>query len=381
VLERLQLINFQRHENLVLILDPHVTTCVGDTDAGKSSGIRGLLWVALNEPSGDSFIRHGTEEAIGRLYLDGKKVVRRRGKENTYWMSGMGPTERMRSFHSSVPKEVADLLNVKPVNFQEQFDLPFWFMNTAAEVSRQLNQIMNLAAIDQTLSGVATEVRKARSIAEVCRQRLEDAVAKKQELGWVPGFLSDHGNIVFLENVQATKAAQTGSLAALIEEASSVRRGRDKAATAALDGETVLSLAETAHTAGEIRQKLADLLTDIETTAIQMAEEVPDFDAVTVIRAEGDRKAAERSSLEVLVERLSNHEALVCQTQSELATAEKELAEKTKGKCPICGNLLPADKCGSSPAPTYTSARTRRLLERRKTGTESWPDTSGSSGP
>ena len=156
MLERLTIENFQAHSKLDLKLDPAVTTIVGPSDAGKSAVIRALIWLATNRPLGDSFIRDGETRARVSLLVDSRWIVRTRGKsENTYSIDG----EELKAFGNEVPSEVSQLLNLSPINLQHQHDSPFWFSETAGEVSRQLNQIVDLSIIDRTLANLDKAAR------------------------------------------------------------------------------------------------------------------------------------------------------------------------------------------------------------------------------
>ena len=57
----LRLLEFQKHRKLVVRFDPHVTTIVGQTDSGKTSILRALLWLLTNSPAGMEFIHYGSK--------------------------------------------------------------------------------------------------------------------------------------------------------------------------------------------------------------------------------------------------------------------------------------------------------------------------------
>lgn len=172
--------NFQRHVSLRLKLDPHVTTIVGPSDVGKSALLRAVKWACLNEPRGASFLRKGakSKRVSVTLHVDDHKVTRAKGKDNSYHMDGA----RFSAIGSSVPKEVATVLNVTDLNFQDQITLPFWFSLTPGEVSRQLNSIVDLEIIDTTLAKLASSHRKARVEREVTQARLTSAIRDRDVL-------------------------------------------------------------------------------------------------------------------------------------------------------------------------------------------------------
>lgn len=188
MLKQLKIVNFQRHKKRVIDLDPHVTTIIGKNGAGKSSVIGALQWLAFNDPLGTKFIRHGSEECEVILTLDKCTVTRTRGKKiNEYSVNDHEP---FKAFNDKVPDEIQTLLNLAPINFQNQFDGLYWLSNTAGEVSRQLNEIVNLSVIDDSLASMASSKRQAAATLKVTKDRLSEAEDRTQSLTWVPAFVA-----------------------------------------------------------------------------------------------------------------------------------------------------------------------------------------------
>lgn len=182
MIEHLIIRDFQKHEKLILDLDHHVTCLTGKTDSGKSSILRALRWVCMNQPVGKEFIRHGAERVKVKLIVDGKTIIRERSKNtNLYRLDG----QELAAFGADVPEPISQLLNVGPVNFQGQFDPPFWFSLSPGQVSKELNAIIDLGVIDGTLGNVAAELRKAKLAVEISKERLTEAKIKKDRLSWI----------------------------------------------------------------------------------------------------------------------------------------------------------------------------------------------------
>ena len=115
MIERIQIRNFQKHELLRIKFDPEITAIIGPSDAGKSSILRAIRWVALNRPTGDGFVREGSEEgAQATLWLDGQKIRRTKHgtKENAYELNG----DVLRAFGTDVPDEVSNTLKIDEIN-------------------------------------------------------------------------------------------------------------------------------------------------------------------------------------------------------------------------------------------------------------------------
>ena len=135
MIESITITNFQAHKKFTLELDPKITVVTGKSDAGKSAIYRALRWLCTNRPSGNEFIRWGTDGTRVKLRVDGRTIIRKRGKGNSYSLD----KDSYEAFGSDVPEDIAKLLNLSEVSFQGQFDGPFWFDKTPGEVSRALN--------------------------------------------------------------------------------------------------------------------------------------------------------------------------------------------------------------------------------------------------
>jgi len=179
VLSSLILENFQCHSRLKIDFDPRVTSIVGSSDVGKSAIIRALRLVCTNHPQGDAFIKEGANKCKVELIVDGRSIKRIRGKsENLYFLDD----QRFAAFANNVPDPISDHLKIGGVNWQSQHDSPFWFSLTAGQVSREINEIVDLGAIDDALGYVASEVRMARNALTLAEERYSVAKGNKLEL-------------------------------------------------------------------------------------------------------------------------------------------------------------------------------------------------------
>ena len=290
---KLKLVNFQAHDILSIRLDPKVTTIVGPTDAGKSSIVRAIRWLALNRPSGTGFIRLGSKSARVELEIDGRLVARKRGaKSNCYELDG----RKYKALGSGVPDQVASLLNLDKLNFQGQRDSFFWFDKSSGEVSRELNRLINLGAIDRTLSFMAAEVRKRRATVEVCKTRLEQAREEKARLAWVKEAKDSLDYLDSLKSRMEENRLKRSRLSEILEKVKILTETASNALRAKPDG---LRAMRTGAEAMELWGK------------IQRA----------------------RTILKCIKEGRENLAGM----KRSLATAREELARRMGGRCPICG--------------------------------------------
>lgn len=214
MIEAIRLLNFQRHEKRVVELDPHVTTIVGPTDSGKSSIIRALVWALMNEAP-DNLLRQGAKEVEVDVKVDGHMVKRiRKGTENRYSLDG----KQYRAFGIAVPEDIEALLRIGSINIQAQHDSVFWFSAKAADVSKQLNSIVDLEIIDESLARAASHVRETKSRLDVSTDRLENAKRKVEELKYAVELDEDCQRIERLEDELKAMQKRTEALGVVIWE-------------------------------------------------------------------------------------------------------------------------------------------------------------------
>lgn len=261
MLERLTIVNFQKHRRLVIDLDRQITTIIGRTESGKSTIIRALRWLCLNRAPG-RLTRHGADKTRVSLVVDGREIVRAKGISNFYKLDG----KAFKAIGNKVPEEIAKLLNLSDYNFQQQLDPHFWFSDSAGAVSKELNRIVNLELIDSSLGKIASEVRGARAKFEVTRERLCQAQAKLVGLSLVPRM---HRSLRKIEAQQAEIEKirnRRASVAVLIDQAKKVKGQLGTAAERSSRAAALLARADAATAATEEAKGLRELVE--ETTRI-----------------------------------------------------------------------------------------------------------------
>jgi len=374
----LRIQNFQNHSKLKVDLDPKITTITGRSDVGKSAILRALKWVCLNSPQGESFIKNGEPGTTVQLIVDDRKIVRKRGKgDNLYLIE----EEEFKAFSSNVPDEIAKILNVGDKNFQGQHDSVFWFSQSAGEVSRQLNSVVDLGVIDDSLANVAKKVRHYQTAAEINRERLQKSKTRRESLAWVVDANNDYAEVERKGSCSRTATAVAASLRELVQGivgsqkaitaatgqyselrsmgilAVSAKKSSDKKIELSKliqfvrDQKKVLDrgvpdiLALTAwytssKTIESDRLRLSRLIGEIKTQKVILARGIPDFSGVESFlksyNEARDKRIRLRDSLLVL-------RGSVLTADEEKKTSEqvhKELEEKLEGKCPVCGKEL-----------------------------------------
>lgn len=293
MLQSLTLKNFQRHKKKKIVFSPGVTSIVGPSDRGKSAILRALRWVVLNQPSGASFIRHGSKSSEVTLKLDGVKVVRSKGRSNTYKLNG----KTHRSFGVSVPMPVAGALKMSELNFQDQHDAPFWFSNSAAQVSKNLNFVVDLSLIDKVLANVATMLRKERSRIELLKEEIAEGRERLQKFKGLDAMQAKLD--VLYHRAEALKMLETEE--GFIQKA--------------------VSRAQSAKS--------------------RLGQPPPSFEALSAKETALSRLLERQVRLQALIQKADSHFKSMKRLKSEYKKAHHTFHQKTKGQsCPLCGHNL-----------------------------------------
>lgn len=329
---RVTICNFQAHERVKVNI-ASVATIVGASDRGKSAIVRAIRWACVNRPGGDAFVREGEDNARVIVSIDTNRVERAKGKAgNIYKLNG----KRLEAFRGDIPPEVAAVLNVGDVNFQLQHDPPFWFSDTAGEVSRKLNEIINLGSIDSTLGFINSAIRQNNETVRVCGGRYAAAEADRAALASVTDADAELKRLEEQEReIKQThqNAAGLASLLKGVSEHVQTIEHASKLTAAALDaiqkGEAWAGLQD--QTAS-----LSAAIGSAQTLAAQASDEVPSLsDVETTFEAwrVANVNAADFRDLLSDAKRLRSTAAAA---DAELSATAAEFRRKLGKTCPLC---------------------------------------------
>lgn len=143
--------NFQSLHDVTVELKGF-TVIVGPSSSGKSAFTRALKTLTSNQ-RGEAFITHGETQAVIKAKTDRGTVALLRGKKNEYVIIPEDDATQQRVFTKlagNTPEEVSEFIGIPakdPLNYSNQFDMPYLLTSSAAEVARTLGELTNVSVI------------------------------------------------------------------------------------------------------------------------------------------------------------------------------------------------------------------------------------------
>jgi predicted ATP-dependent endonuclease of OLD family len=333
----LELKNFQVHKRLKLDLNHPITTIIGDSDHGKSAILRALHWVSLNRPSGCEFMNWGANDVSVRVVVDDKEVTR--SSSNTTNLYSIGDKE-YKAFGRDVPEDITKLLRISPLNFQGQHEAPFWFSLSPAEVSRQLNQIVNLELIDQTLSKLDSMLRNSRAVVAERRERVAEARTERKRLQFVNQMneeLVELQSLFTKANNAKDKAVQCAKQLEIAERNTqaleTLRQALDDIQAPLVAGQLVEQLEKQC-------KGLAALVAEAGAYARTAGLTAPSMAQLGGLAQQAEQAAKQHNSLASLITTVESVNTGLITNREALQTIQTKMEQLAQGKCLLCGRPL-----------------------------------------
>ncbi len=184
MLTRVEIQNFQSHQNTIVEFVPGTNVIIGASDAGKSAIFRAINWVISNRPLGDSFRSEWGGDTRVTLYTAEGNVVERvrTATRNEYIING----QTIKAFGSEVPEQVLEVLQLDEANIQAQMDVPFLLAVSPGEAARLLNKAASIDDIDLTLSNLKSAHTRLNNDIKTNEARLEKFQEELKEYEDIP---------------------------------------------------------------------------------------------------------------------------------------------------------------------------------------------------
>lgn len=330
--------NFQAQRYLELELSPGINTIVGDSDVGKSSTIRALNWLLMNENPCRDFITWGEDECSVTIEdIDGHTISRVRNdkkKKNIYVLDG----QEFASLRQNVPPEISNILKIVEDNFQFQHDLPFWFSNTGGELAKKLNKIINLDVVDFTFNELQQDIKKIKATRTVYETRIEERKESKEILPYLETFKTAIDRIQNLSAKIGAKEKEKEILSQLITDSKDVLSCINKFEE--INEKFKCFLEE--FDEFDLKKKQFDNLQYV----LQKINQVKVFDlsrmssnitSISELFNQKKKNEKEKEAISSILDNIREYESKIGKTNNKIAAIKKEIDQALQNKCPYCG--------------------------------------------
>jgi hypothetical protein len=243
----------------------------------------------------------------------------------------------LKAFGSKTPPEVQAALQLSDINFQSQMDAPFWFALSPGELSKRLNEVVDLELIDATLERLGRTVRVAKEKEAIAEAQHASACDRLRSVLHARDFDTD---LKVVEELAAQWETLSGRIlrarALLNEHRECAVRGRAYT-TFLAEGTRLLELGQTAEKAHNRAAKMRTLW-DIAQAALKRSTPPPPMHAIERLAARVAHAQKQGEALRLLQSECARQRSL----RSLHARRAKRLAnllQKQIGKeCPLCGS-------------------------------------------
>lgn len=193
--------NFQSHEHTEVDLTDGLNIIVGESNNGKTSILRAIMWVVDNQPLGTDFIMAGKDTcSVMVLYDDGTFIERGRTLKDTgYYKVGFIDEngnlnhQMYRGFTNAVPVEVANVHQMPKVNITKdiethlnvlsQLDGPFLLTESPLVKASAIGRITGTHVIDYAIKESNKTIQNNKKTIKTYISEIEE---KKNELSMLP---------------------------------------------------------------------------------------------------------------------------------------------------------------------------------------------------
>lgn len=192
--------NFQAHKDTTVQFDKGLNIIVGESNNGKTSILRGILWAIDNQPLGNDFIMAGENEcSVLIVFSDGTSIKRGRTVKDTgyyeityYDDNGVLQAATYRGFTNAVPVEVANVHQMPKVNITKdiethlnvlsQLDGPFLLTESPLVKASAIGRITGTHVIDAAIKESNKTIQSNRKLAKSYSEDLQQKENERKQL-------------------------------------------------------------------------------------------------------------------------------------------------------------------------------------------------------
>lgn len=198
---KVEIKNFQSHEDTTVVFDQGLNIIVGESNNGKTSILRAIMWAVDNQPLGTDFIMAGKDECkVTITYDDGTFISRGRTMKDTGYYkvgyideNGKLQTAEYRGFTNAIPIEVVNTHQMPKVsitkdiethlNVASQLDPPFLITESPMSKASAIGRITGTHVLD---AGVKDCNKTIQGNKKTIKVHADTLVEKDTELRALP---------------------------------------------------------------------------------------------------------------------------------------------------------------------------------------------------
>ena len=192
--------NFQAHKDTTIQFDRGLNIIVGESNNGKTSILRGILWAIDNQPLGNDFIMAGENDCSVTInFSDGTYIKRGRTVKDTGYYeiryiddNGKYIDQTYRGFTNAVPVEVANVHQMPKVNITKdiethlnvlsQLDGPFLLTESPLVKASAIGRITGTHVIDAAIKESNKTMQSNRKLAKSYSEDLQQKENERKQL-------------------------------------------------------------------------------------------------------------------------------------------------------------------------------------------------------
>ena len=224
MLSNIDIRNFQSLHHINIELAPF-TVIVGPSSSGKSAFTRAVRTLTSNA-RGDGFITHGERTATITATTDKGTAVLQRGAINQYTLIPHKEQNKktFTKLGGAVPEEVTEFIGIAakdPINYANQFDMPYLLSASAGDVARTLGELTNVQVIfeaareaNRRRNNQAATLKVKAADYKGITEKLEDYKALKGQLAAIASAEKHITQAATLE----TRISKLTELSSILEE-------------------------------------------------------------------------------------------------------------------------------------------------------------------
>jgi hypothetical protein len=365
MIKRVVIKNIQSHRHSVFEFTNGLNVICGPSDAGKSSFIRAVLWVAKHRPLGDDYKNwYCGEEPSEVIISDGNAIVSKKREKGGTSYSLMRQGKKRITFDkvkTDVPSEIAEALDLNDYNIQVQHPQkdgscgPYFLLaDSPGEVARKLNALVGLDIIDRVFRYIDKTIHSSNQIIDIKEKDSLRIQTDIDNMAWVADADRDLASLEEDTEKYAKQDEECTELQKTIYSLEQIQTEIDSLQEClAVEAElTPLreDLAEYKILSDQILNwsNICDGIRQVDED-IKRAERFlgigPKIKEIHTMIIEVDEANTEIRLLQDLIDQLSKCETMLNITSKhrDKSRAEYEQLVKKAGLCPMCGSALDSE--------------------------------------